>query len=30
MNYAVLTKGVDYDRIKMMSDIHHESGLVAA
>lgn len=23
--YVVLTKGVDYDRIKMMSDIHHES-----
>ena len=28
--YAVLTKGVDYDRFKMMSDIHHESGLIAA
>ena len=28
--YVVLTKGVDYDRFKMMSDIHHESGLIAA
>ena len=28
--YAVLTKGVDYDRIKMMSDIHHESDVIAA
>lgn len=28
--YAVLTKGVDYDRFKMMSDIHHEGGLIAA
>lgn len=28
--YVVLTKGVDYDRIKMMSDIHHESGFRAA
>ena len=27
---VVLTKGVDYDRFKMMSDIHHESGLIAA
>lgn len=27
--YAVLTKGADYDRFKMMSDIHHESGLIA-
>ena len=28
--YAVLTKGVDYDRFKMMSDIHHEGELTAA
>lgn len=28
--YAVLTKGVDYDRIKMLSDIRRESGNVAA
>ena len=28
--YAVLTKGVNYDRFKMMSDIHHESELIAA
>lgn len=28
--YAVLTKGVDYDRFKMMSDIHHERGVIAA
>lgn len=28
--YAVLTKGVGYDRLKMMSDIHHESGFIAA
>ena len=28
--YAVLTKGVDYDRFKMMSDIHHESELIIA
>lgn len=28
--YAVLTKGVDYDRFKMMSDIHRESELIAA
>ena len=26
--YAVLTKGVDYDRFKIMSDIHHESELI--
>ncbi len=28
--YAVLTKGQDYDRLKMMSDIHRESDLKAA
>ena len=28
--YAVLTKGMDYDRFKMMSDIHRESDIVAA
>ena len=28
--YAVLSKGVDYDRFKMMSDIHHDSGMIAA
>lgn len=28
--YAVLTKGVDYDRIKMMSDIHREDNGIAA
>ncbi len=28
--YAVLTKGVDYDRFKMMSDIRRDSELVAA
>ena len=28
--YAVLTKGVDYDRFKMMSDIRRESGVIAA
>ena len=28
--YAVLTKGVDYDRFKMMTDIHRESDLKAA
>ena len=28
--YAVLTKGVDYDRFKIMSDIHHERGVIAA
>ncbi len=28
--YAVLTKGVDYDRFKMMSDIHRDSELIAA
>ena len=28
--YAVLTKGKDYDRFKMMSDIHHEGELTAA
>lgn len=28
--YAVLTKGVDYDRFKMMSDIHRDGKLIAA
>ncbi|MCR4696214.1 MAG: IS110 family transposase [Lachnospiraceae bacterium] len=28
--YVVLIKGVDYDRIKMMSDIHRESNQIAA
>lgn len=28
--YAVLTKGLDYDRFKMMSDIHRESDLKVA
>lgn len=28
--YAVLTKGVDYDRTKMLSDIHRNSGFIAA
>ena len=28
--YAVLTKGVDYDRFKMLTDIHRESDLMAA
>ena len=28
--YVVLTKGTDYDRFKMMSDIHHESEQTAA
>ena len=28
--YAVLTKGVDYDRFKMMSDIHRDGELIAA
>ena len=28
--YALLTKGVDYDRFKMMSDIHRDSDLIAA
>lgn len=28
--YAVLTKGVDYDRVKMMSDIHRTGGAIAA
>lgn len=28
--YVVLTKGVDYDRFKMMSDIHRESDLKVA
>ena len=28
--YAVLTKGVDYDRFKMMSDIHRDSDVIAA
>ena len=28
--YAVLTKGVDYDREKMRADIHRDSGMIAA
>lgn len=28
--YTVLTKGVDYDRFKMMSDIHRKSDYIAA
>ncbi len=28
--YAVLTKGVTYDRFKMMSDIHRPDGIIAA
>lgn len=28
--YAILTKGVEYDRIKMISDIHRESELQVA
>ncbi len=28
--YAVLTKGVDYDRTKMKSDIHRDTGTIAA
>lgn len=28
--YVVLTKGVDYDRFKMMSDIRRDSGLIVA
>jgi len=28
--YAVLMKGVDYDRFKMMSDIHREGNFIAA
>ena len=28
--YAVLTKGMDYDRFKMMSDIHRESDQIVA
>lgn len=28
--YAVLTKGMDYDRVKLMSDIHRESDLKIA
>ena len=28
--YAILTKGMDYDRFKMMSDIHHDRELLAA
>lgn len=28
--YVVLTKGVDYDRFKMMSDIHNPSDIIAA
>lgn len=27
--YVVLTEGVDYDRFKMMSDIHRKNGLIA-
>ena len=28
--YAVLTKGMEYDRFKMMSDIHRKSDIIAA
>ena len=28
--YAVLTKGIDYDKFKMMSDIHRNSEFIAA
>ena len=28
--YAILTKGVEYDRFKMMSDIHRDSNYIAA
>ena len=28
--YAILTKGLEYDRIKMISDIHRESELQVA
>lgn len=28
--YAVLTKGMEYDRFKMMTDIHRNSELIAA
>ena len=28
--YAVLTKGMEYDRFKMMSDIHRDGELIAA
>ena len=28
--YAILTKGMEYDRFKMMSDIHRSSELKAA
>ena len=28
--YAVLTKGIDYDRFKMMSDIHRKRDVIAA
>ena len=28
--YAVLIKGMDYDRFKMMTDIHRNSELIAA
>ena len=28
--YAVLTKGIDYDRFKMMTDIHRNDELIAA
>ena len=30
MFYVVLTKGVDYDRFKMMSDIHQEGNFIVA
>lgn len=28
--YAVLTKGVDYDKEKLKTDIHRDSGTIAA
>ena len=28
--YAILTKGVEYDRFKMMSDIHRDCNYIAA
>ena len=28
--HAILTKGMDYDRFKMMKDIHRNSELIAA
>lgn len=28
--YAVLTKGVDYNRFKMMPNNHHENGVIVA